>query len=82
MTTQDKVRVLSTITTRDESGRHFYERYDADVLDALEADGDIEIYRPIHEATGLPYDSQYHELTVTEIGRGLVETYPEYWGEA
>lgn len=78
-TTETRVFVLSTLTTRDHAGRHFYERYDSDVLDDLEANGFITISRPIHEATGLSYDDQYHTVEVTEAGQDLVDANSEYW---
>lgn len=79
MTTEETVKVLSTMTNRDHAGRHFTERYSEAVLNELETAGLIEIRRPIHQATGLPYSEEYYHLHVTEDGRELVEANEEYW---
>jgi hypothetical protein len=79
MTTETKVRILSTLTTRDEPGNHFTSWVSSDDLTTLENDGLIEINRPIHEATGIPYGVEYHSVEVTEEGVALVEAHPEYW---
>ena len=66
------LRMLATITNRDEAGRHFTERYSDETLDALEALGMIEIDRPVHAPTGIDYDRQYWHLSVTELGQETV----------
>lgn len=78
MTTETKVRILSTLTTRDSAGTHFTVRVSSDDLAALEAEELITINRPIHEATGIPYSEEYYSVEVTEEGVALVEAYPEY----
>ena len=78
MTTENKVRILSTLTTRDSAGRHFTSRVSSDDLAALETAGLIEVSRPIHEATGIPYAEEHWSVTVTDEGVELVEAYPEY----
>ena len=78
MTTENKVRILSTITTRDSSGRHFTAAVSSGDIAALETDELIVVTRPIHEATGLPYSVEHYSVTVTEAGVELVEAYPEY----
>ncbi|MBK1631204.1 hypothetical protein CKO31_10730 [Thiohalocapsa halophila] len=62
---------LATLCERDEAGRHFTEV--ADWLDELETAGMIEIDRPIHEATGIPYGAEYWHLTITDAGLAAVE---------
>ena len=74
MTTDDLIQILARLTTRDEAGRHFTDTVSHDALAALEADGLIEINRPIHSATGLAYDEQYWSVEVTPAGVDLVET--------
>lgn len=78
MTTENKVRILSKLTTRDEAGKHYTERYNDDDIAALEEEGLIEVNRPIHQATGIPYSAEYSTVEVTEEGVALVEAYPEY----
>lgn len=67
------VAILATVCTRDSAGRHFTETVDADALDDLEARGWIEIDRPTHEATGIPYGCEFWSLTVTDAGLAVVE---------
>ncbi len=81
MTTENKVRILSTLTTRDEAGRHFTSRVNFADLAALESEGLITINRPIHEATGIPYGEEYYSVEVTTEGVELVEANPEYCAE-
>lgn len=81
LTTEGKVRTLSTMTNRDHAGRHFYERYSPEVLTSLEAEGLIAIDRPAHGPTGLAWSDEHHTLEVTPAGLELVEAYPESWGE-
>ena len=78
MKTKTKVRILSTLTTRDSAGTHFTSRVSSDDLAALEADELITINRPIHAATGIRYSEEYHSVELTEEGVALVEAYPEY----
>ena len=74
MDLDELVGVLGSLCTRDEAGRHFTETADEDDLDALEKLGWIEVHRPIHEATGIPYGPEHWTLTVTEDGIEAVET--------
>ena len=78
MTTENKVRILSTITTRDEAGRHFTSRVNSAALAALESEGLITINRPIHEATGISYSEEHYSIEVTPEGVELVAANPEY----
>jgi hypothetical protein len=73
------VEILSVIATSGDAGRHFSEVYSDAELSQLEAGGLIEITRPIHEATGLPYSVDHWSVAVTEDGQILVDNYPEYW---
>ena len=73
MDLDELVGVLGSLCTRDEAGRHFTETADEDDLDALEKLGWIEVHRPIHEATGIPYGPEHWTLTVTEDGIEAVE---------
>jgi hypothetical protein len=77
MTTENKVRILSTLTTRDSAGRHFTTRVNSADIASLEAAGLIVVTRPVH-ATGIPYSEDCHSVEVTAEGVELVEAYPEY----
>jgi hypothetical protein len=69
--------ILAGITTRDEAGRHFTERYaDADIA-ALESLGLIEIDRPTHEPTGIPYDASHWSLEATESALEYIDRWAE-----
>lgn len=65
------IETLATLTERDEAGRHFTET--CDCLDELEAEGLIEIDRPVHHATGIAYSMEYWHLNVTDEGISEVE---------
>jgi hypothetical protein len=62
----DEIETLGTMTNRDESGKHFTEIHAPEFLEKLEKGGWIEIVRPTHEATGIPYSQEYWHLRVTE----------------
>lgn len=79
MTNEQKATILAEITTRDEAGRHFMERYDEADIWELEEEGLIEVRRPRHEATGLRYSQEYWSVEVTAEGQDLVGAYPECW---
>lgn len=78
MTTENQVRILSTLTTRDSSGCHFTSLVSSEDIRSLEAAGLIAVNRPIHEATGIPYSEEHYSVEVTVDGIELVEAYPEY----
>jgi hypothetical protein len=78
MTTEQQVRILANITTRDERGRHFTTRFADESLRLLESLGLLAIHRPTHDATGIPYDRHEWSVEVTDAGRELVEVYPEF----
>ena len=71
------IRELGIVTTRNEAGQHFTEW--ANHWEELEQAGLIEVRRPFHEATGVPYSQEYWSLEVTEEGQSLVDSYPELW---
>lgn len=66
----EAIRELGVITTRDESGRHFTEwsRW----LETLELLDLVTVYRPRHEATGIPYGQEAWTLEVTDDGQDVV----------
>jgi hypothetical protein len=66
---------LATLSERDDAGRHFTETTAARILDRLEALDWIEIRRPIHEPTGIPYGSEHWHLTVTDAGIAAVSAW-------
>jgi hypothetical protein len=78
MNLEDKVRILSTLTTRNSAGRHFMSLVPDDDLASLESDGLIVIHRPVDEATGIPYSVEHYSVEVTALGAGLVDVNPEY----
>lgn len=71
----DAIRELCILCTRDQAGRHFTEwsRH----WDSLEAAGMISVDRPVHDATGIPYSQEYYSLEVTADGQELVDANPE-----
>jgi hypothetical protein len=73
MTVEQKVKILSVITTRNEAGKHFLEIYDYDELKELEKEGLLEIHERIHSATGLKYSEEYNTVQLTQEGIDLVE---------
>lgn len=79
MTTMDRVFALSRLTTKDEAGQHFTQRYDDETLADLESAGLIKIHRPIHDQTGLSYNQELWSVEVTAEGCDLVGANPEYW---
>jgi hypothetical protein len=71
--TDSQIEILCTITTRDEAGVHFTQKFEADDLSALESAGLIAIDRPIHKATGIAYGCDEWSVEVTQDGLDLVE---------
>jgi hypothetical protein len=68
---RDLLDLIETFTNKDEAGRHFTERYTDEEIDALEAAGYIEVTRPVHEPTGIPYSQQYWTAEPTELAYSL-----------
>lgn len=81
MNTREKVSVLAVICTRDHSGRHFTEIFNSVSLDELERENLIEIHRPVHESTEIPYSQEYWSVMLTDEGQALVDAFPECWPE-
>lgn len=73
--TDDMIRELCILTTRDDAGRHFTQW--ARHWQALEQLGLIEIYRPRHEATGIQFDQEYWSAQLTDAGLDMVKAHPE-----
>lgn len=73
MSKQDLIETLATLCERDEAGRHFTET--CGCLGELEDSGLIEIERPVHEATGIPYSQEYWHMAVTDAGIAEVEAW-------
>ncbi len=61
---------LQAACTRDEAGVHFTEWMDYHQY--LESVGLIQIRRPVHEATGIPYSQEHWTLEVTPLGQNSV----------
>lgn len=78
MNVEQKVNILSRITTRDEAGRHFTSAYAMEDLLELEDGGYLSIHRPIHEQTGIAYSQEYWSMEITDDGLAMVEAYPDY----
>ena len=64
MTTDHDKRMLGSLATKDDAGRHFAETHSAEWLDRMEAAGYITIDRPIHSATGIPYSQEHWTVEV------------------
>jgi hypothetical protein len=68
--TQDMIDELGTITTRNEQGQHFtaYSEH----WETLEEDGLIQVTRPVHPATGIPYGQETWTVEVTEQAQEML----------
>ena len=77
--TDEQIRDLCVICTRDEAGKHFTEAgaVYADHWEDLERAGMIAVYRPVHGPTDVYYSQEHWSLKVTEDGRALVDAHPE-----
>jgi hypothetical protein len=74
--TKRMIADLGRITTRTASGEHFTTAF-AGRWEPLELAGLIEIDRPIHGDSGIPYSMEYWTVEVTDAGRDLVAAHPE-----
>lgn len=70
--TEETVRALLTICTRNEAGRHFTEVFPE--WKELEESGLIDVYRPVHSQTGIPYSQEYWSVEVTWDGLDLISS--------
>lgn len=73
--TDDMIRELCTLCTRNEAGQHFAQT--SAYYGELEDLGLVRIDRPVHQATGIPYSAEYWSIEVTEEGIEVVEANPE-----
>lgn len=66
---------LRVACTRDDAGRHFtgWMKH----MEGMEERGLIEIDRPVHESTGIPYSQEYWRLHVTQIGLDMINEISE-----
>lgn len=63
---------LAAITTRTEAGRHFTEEFPESVIQILESQGLIEVHRPVHPATEIPYACECWSVEVTPTGLAVI----------
>lgn len=79
--TRQDLRMLGRLVTCDEAGTHFMSNpeFPPEWLDRMERLGMIEIHRPIHEPTGIPYDQEHWSVELTEEACRLGEA--QNWGE-
>jgi hypothetical protein len=68
-------RMLGTVATYDDAGRHFTERYPADWLQRMEDLGYITIFRPIHGLTGIPYGPEYWRVQAAPVVAEWFDSY-------
>jgi len=62
---------LTEFSERTESGKHFSEAFR--YWQVLEECGWIQVYRPVHPATGIRHDQQYYSAELTDEGLALAE---------
>jgi hypothetical protein len=74
--TKRMIADLGRITTRTASGEHFTTAF-AGRWEPLELAGLIEIDRPIHGESGIPYSLEHWTVEVTAAGQALVDAHPE-----
>lgn len=72
---EEMIRELCILTTRDDAGRHFTDW--SNHYEHLESAGLIRIDRPTHSATGIPYGMDQWTLEVTGEGQAIVDANPE-----
>ena len=78
MDMRKKVEILSRITTRDEAGVHYTQRYSRNSLDELEDLGLIKQTKPRHD-NGMWYSEECWFVDLTEDGKDLVDCNVAYW---
>lgn len=65
---------LQDACTRNDAGVHFTERMDFEILNYLENQGLIEINRPVHEWSGIPYSQEHWSLLVSDLGNAVLKS--------
>jgi hypothetical protein len=63
--TAEEIEELGQLAERSEDGRHFTQVHAPEFLEKLERGGYINIYRPTHETTGIPYGQEEWHLSIT-----------------
>ena len=66
--TRKLLEQFGEVCERDEAGRHFVEWLDYKPYEDL---GWIRVERPIHQPSGLPYDSSHWRLELTPLGKEI-----------
>jgi hypothetical protein len=72
---KNRLQILGRIVTRNERGYHFPELYEDVDIAALEKAGLIQIDRPVHQPTGIPYSCEHWTVEVTQLGQEYIEAY-------
>jgi hypothetical protein len=72
--TDDQIRELCILATRDDAERHFTEW--AVHWEELEKEGMIRVHRPIHEATGVDCSQEHWSVEITGDGQSVVDYNP------
>ena len=70
-TKTEMANVLATFASRNEAGRHFTTIYPNDLIDALEAEGLINVTRPVYD-DGTPYLQEYWHAEPTDQASDFV----------
>lgn len=72
LTAEDR-RLLGTLCTRDEAGRHFIETHSPEWLERMEASCYITIDRPTHPTTGIEYGREYWSVGIMPNVPGVTD---------
>ena len=75
---KNDLKLLGTLTTRNEAGVHFMQGYLNTWLDRMEKQGAIIINRPIHQS-GNSYSQEYYTVEVTQ--EAITAGEARNWGE-
>lgn len=70
-TKTELANALATFVERDEVGRHFTTIYPNDLIEALEAEGLIDVARPVYD-DGTPYIQEYWHAEPTDQASDFV----------
>lgn len=68
----DAIRELCVMTTRDADGLHFTQW--SEHWDTLEAAGLVSVHKPVHASSGIAYDQDEWSVQITEAGQDLVDS--------